>query len=258
MSCNSNYAFYAGGLNDSSAVQTTVYAWNTSMTRSTATALTGGRYRLAHAEIGSYSIFAGGYGSSDVLATAYAYDTSKTKSTVTSLGTARESLGGAHVGNYAIFGGGWISGGSTTNVVDVYNSSLSKITSGYSNLFTGGQTRGVSTSKYAVFISWNGKYITYYDSSLTRHDHIGLEIDQQDYGYTVLDDFVIIGGTYQSTNTGLVWYFDESFTRSSAPNLSTNRWGLFAGTIGDYALFAGGRDNTSSFYNNIDIYKFSE
>ena len=257
MSCNSSYAFFGGGTNSSGTAQTTVYAWDTSMTRSTATALTGARWLLGHAEIGSYAIFAGGYGS-DVIATAYAYNTSKTKSTVTSLGTAREHLGGAHVGSYAIFGGGWLSGGSNTDTVDVYNSSLSKITSGYSNLAQGGQTRGVSTSKYAVFICFNGNYISYYNSSLTRQSLSNLGISQSNWGYTVLDDFIIIGGSESSASSSLVWCFDESFTKSSAPSLSTGRQQLFAGTIGNYALFAGGKPTSSTFSTAIDIYKIQE
>ena len=55
-----NYALFAGG-KSSSGITSTVNAYNSSLVRSTPTALSQARGNLAGASVGDYALFAGGY-----------------------------------------------------------------------------------------------------------------------------------------------------------------------------------------------------
>ena len=91
----------------------------TDITRSTPTALSTARDRLAGASVGNYALFAGGkIDSSRYSATVDAYDSSLTRSTPTVLSDSRSSLAGASVGNYALFAGGY--GSTYVATVDAY------------------------------------------------------------------------------------------------------------------------------------------
>ena len=48
--------------------------------------------------------------------------------------------------------------------------------------------------------------------------------------------------------------FDESFTASAGPSLSSARWGESSGTVGEYALFAGGDDGDNA-QDTVDVFR---
>ena len=105
-----NYALFGGGARYDNSVD----AINSSLTKSSASSLSVGRYWAngvnGAASIGSYALFAGGYhwynsddrGNRSEVAT---YNTSLTKGTATALSVAVQGISGATVGNYAIFSG---------------------------------------------------------------------------------------------------------------------------------------------------------
>ena len=86
----------------------TVDAYDTSLTRTTATELSVARGNLAATSIGNFALFGGGYDSSDnsCYSTVDAYDTSLTRTTATELSVARGNLAATSIGNFALFGGG--------------------------------------------------------------------------------------------------------------------------------------------------------
>ena len=91
---------FGGG--EASSRLSTVDAYNTSLTRSTPTALSVARSYLAATTVGNYALFGGGI----VSETVDAYDTSLTRSIPTVLSQWRRFLAATTVGNYALFGGG--------------------------------------------------------------------------------------------------------------------------------------------------------
>ena len=105
---------FGGGITRSSN-SNVVDAYDTSLTRSTPTALSQARSYLAATTVGDYALFGGGTGYSAVVD---AYDTSLTRTNPTKLSQARRDFAATTVGNYALFGGGYV--GSQSNVVDAY------------------------------------------------------------------------------------------------------------------------------------------
>ena len=99
-----NYALFGGGYY--SGYQSTVDAYDTSLTRTTPTALSAARIYLAATTVGNYALFGGGYNGTNHLSTVDAYDTSLTRTIPTALSVARDNLSATTVGNYALFGGG--------------------------------------------------------------------------------------------------------------------------------------------------------
>jgi hypothetical protein len=109
-----NYALFGGGTGPSS----TVDAYNTSLTRTTPTALSVARDDIATTTVGNYALFGGGGGPSNIVD---AYDTSLVR-TMTALSVARDRLAATTVGDYALFGGGGGPSSASTSAVDAYKS----------------------------------------------------------------------------------------------------------------------------------------
>ena len=116
---------------------------------------------------------------------------------ISPLSTASAALAATTVGDYALFGGG-----TNSNVVDAYNSSLVKTTPTAMTYSLGAALSATSVNGYALF-QGNG-YLEIYDSNLTH-------------------------------------------SATSWPSNGTNYSG--AASIGNYAIFAGGK-----ITNMVDIY----
>ena len=109
-----------GGGAGGSVYSSVVDAYNTSLTRSTPTALSGARGNLAATTVGNYALFGGGY-TGENKSTVDAYNTSLTRSTPTALSGGRRGLAATTVGDYALFGGGLGPIGSiASSTVDAY------------------------------------------------------------------------------------------------------------------------------------------
>ena len=99
-----------------------VDAYDTSLTRTTASSLSVARGNLAATSIGNFALFGGGGGggySNSYYSTVDAYDTSLTRTTASSLSTIRGNLAATNIGNYALFGGGE-NYSAYLSIVDVY------------------------------------------------------------------------------------------------------------------------------------------
>lgn len=261
-----DYALFGGG--DSLAV---VDAYDTSLTRTTPTELSQARNSLAATAVGDYALFGGGFsnivGYSPVVD---AYDTTLTRTTPTDqLSTGRYHLaattvapvgGSSPQSGYALFGGGYGS-----NVVDAYDINLTRTTPtdplGGSNL---GQLAATTVGEYAMFGGGVGAYngaVYAYDTNLTRltADPLG----QMSYeiaattvapagGSAPQSGYALFGG---GMTTRTVYAYDASLTKSTINDqLSVYRRSPAATTIGNYALFGGGYNGSSSYYNSVDAY----
>ena len=129
-----NYALFGGGssatnTNEHVTYYSTVDAYNTSLTRTTATDLSEKKFYLSATTVGNYALFGGGcIGTYSSTSTVDAYDSFLTRTTATSLNGVRDELGATTVGNYALFGGGLYRGHYDVRTVEVYDSSLTRTT----------------------------------------------------------------------------------------------------------------------------------
>ena len=139
--------------------------------------------------------------------------------TATELSVARHSMGATTVGNYALFGGGYHSEAIAT--VDAY------------------------------------------DSSLTRTTPTVLSAARSSLAATTVGNYAIFGGGGTAKNAGSyntlhvrADAYDSSLTWIFPPELTAARFKLAATTVGNYALFAGGEDNSNT-HVRVDAYDSS-
>ena len=209
-----NYALFGGGHNGSKGVSV-VDAYDSSLVRTLPTELSKLRYYLSATSVGDYALFGGGNSASSVVD---AYNKSLTRSTPTALSTGRSSPAATTVGNYALFGGGFTNGTTTSsscvasNVVDVYNASLTRTTATTLSVARGWAS-ATTVGTYALFGG---------------------------------------GGSAYRTNVATVDAYDASLTRTIPTALNTRKECLAATTIGNYALFGGGRYFFSTDNNSVD------
>ena len=255
----SGYALFGGGESGSSVYYSVVDAYNTSLTRTTPTALSQARRLLAATTVGNYALFGGG----EIASSPYysdivdAYDTSLTRTTPTGLSQARKNLAATTVGNYALFGGGY--GSARSAIVDAYDTSLTRTTP--TELSEARYRLAAATvGDYALFgggySSFYSAVVDAYDTSLTRTTPTELSEEKsqlaattvspaggQQSGYALFGGGYFVGDGGRVIRRGKVDAYNTSLVKSIAPDLSQAREDLAATTVGNYALFGGGHWN---------------
>ena len=139
------------------------------------------------------------------------------------LSAARAQLAATTIGDYAIFGGGCIASDERSDVVDTFNTFLSRGT--IDSLLSGG-----------AFLL----------TAITLGDHA-----------------LFAGGEkYNTYGSDIITVYDKACTRTQGPSLSVPRSSLKSAMAGNYALFAGGNkdrygDGTSYERTaTVDAYTF--
>ena len=262
-----NYALFAGGYGTalfSSKYYGTADAYNGSLVRSTPAVLSAARSDLAGASVGDYVVFAGGKDKDGALGVADAYNSSLTHTTLAALSVARYYLAGASAGGYALFAGGYSvyenKYPAYYAVADAYDGSLTRTTptalsAARENL------AGATVGGYALFAggyeyhssSW-GTSLSYstavdaYDGSLVHSTPAALSLGRRELaGATVSGYALFAGGRYEDASeadaySAVVDAYNGSLVRSTPAVLSTARSDLAGASVGDYIVFAGGRD----------------
>ena len=190
---------------------------------------------------------------------------------IANLTKARAYIGCCSVGNYAVFAGGCIDANyDGENIVEAYDASLTRfIPTPLSNNLSG--ITGCSVGNYAVFAggyrssAW--KFVNAYDVSLTRSIPAELTSPRSYPGGGSVGNYAVFAGglrnPYNSSSGSqtTVDAYNVSLTRSTATGLSMSRCQLGGGSVGNYAVFAGGSNGIfdSSFgvhviYNTVDAY----
>ena len=197
-----------------------------------ATPLSVARYSLAATHVGNYALFGGGYGNG-ICSVVDTYNKSLTRTTATSLSVARHSIATTHVGNYALFGGG--------NPI----------------IGTGGGGINPGTIK-----------VDAYNTSLT-HTTTSLGISRYDLAATHVGNYALFGGgvSYDANSIPTYWHYstldayDIALTRTAPTELSSAGRSIAATNVGNYALFAGGYNNSynvdAPYISNVDVYDTS-
>lgn len=265
MAGNSGRVIIAGGYSESGQ-STTATRYNTSLTKSTLTALSRARCNLsATVAADTCIIFAGGdnngspktyYNTVDV------YVNGDSKNTLTTLSVANSRMAAEHVGGNAIFTGGAANSG--TNIVDYYNSSLSKSTlpalseTKYSHAATYTKDR-----TYALFAGGagtvNSATVDAFNASLTRVSADPLSVARFFLAATHIGGYAVFGGGISSgVRYTLVESYDNSLTRSLCADLTVARNNFAAASAGNYGLFVGGYATNIGYTNTIDVYKYNK
>ena len=236
-----NYALFGGGRNSTSLMgtQSTVDAYDVSLTRSAPTPLSQPRSYIAATTVGNYALFGGGEGTSGPVD---AFDISLTRSKPNNLSAGRQYLAAATVGNYALFGGGAYNNDSAA--VDAYDISLTRI----SPTVLSQARRSLAATKAGNYALFAGGYSTYavvdaYDTSLTRTTPTALSQGRPYLAATPIGNYALFGGGGGGGGYGysaVVDAYDASLTRTTPTALSQQRQDLAATTVGNYALFGGG------------------
>lgn len=255
-----NYAIFAGGNNE--YFLSVVDTYTSSLVKGTASAAcaSGGT------SIGSYALFHEGPTSKSKK---YSTKTNVFSSNLTlsqiSVYSSFSDRYAAHNSSYAIFAGGYDSTGSLNGSATAINSSLTG--QNISALSEAKNSCGcLSSNIYACFVggclstysNTASSYIDKYNSSLIKSS-ITHSYACEYPGCTEINEKYIIGGGYKPNNdqlyrgTNIVTKYDSSWVANTIESLSYYPGYIYANTINNYALFAGGSglasDSNSTWYN---------
>lgn len=282
---NSSYLFIGGGWNttadedETTTYRSTMNKYNTSMTKSTATALSSVKARMLTGTTSNntYAIFAGGNApSSGTPLSVNYYNTSATRSTGTALTLKQSQSQGTNAGNYCIFAGGTnseYSNNPAVNMVFAYNNSMSRTTC--TSLSPGREyiaSASAGNGQYAIFYggSYNKREVTTvdcYNSSLTKINIPKATIARTKCGSATLPNgwAVFLGGEDADYNQPtIVEGYDASLTKTRAEQMLYGRTTYYqssnccAKAGNSYLVLAGGgfdvdlnRPNTAEAYQII-------
>lgn len=218
-----------GGGTSSSTTRSTVESFNNSLTNTKATSSIYGAVGPGIARMGENAIFAGG--STHVgTASAYywynallSYNKSLTRTVLTATLSSKRETVGVRANNKIIFGGGYLSATGISTAVDGFDSEFTRTTATVKMAQRVGYS-AATAGKYGIFA---GGY-TYISSSWTYYNNVEA--------------------------------YDDSLTRIiPASLLSTAKGAMASASLGEYAVFFGGRylnyNNTSSAsYKTVEAY----
>lgn len=167
-------------------------------------------------------------------------------------------LAAAAVGDYAMFAGGFNSVDRWSDTVNVYNSSLVKISS-LNLTYKVSELAAATIADYALFGGGsNGdvKTLNAYDSNLMRWYPADLSVARRNLAAAAIaGEYALFGGG--GNGNGAVYStvdaYDSNLVHSTPTALSVSRRQLAAAAVGLHALFGGGYDN-SSVSTAVDAY----
>ena len=264
-----NHALFASGAGNGSSYDNlaTVDAYDTSLVHSTPSTLSSGRKYAAGTSLGELALFGGGvysFGSTNKLNhKTDVYDKSLTLTSVSALGTGRYNLAAATIGTHALFGGGQKTTSTKYNIVDAYDTSLTRTTVSSALSAAREQLSAESTGTHALFAggvpsSDYSAVVDAYDKSLTRITADALSVARFDMASTSVEGYAFFagGGSTQYVSYDAVDVYDESLTHTVQTALSVKRREFAGASVGNSAIFAGGHINASSstVYATVDAY----
>jgi hypothetical protein len=182
----------------------------------------------------------------------------------TSLTVGLTASATATVGSFCLFAGGFVTGGSGyTNVVNAYNTSLTRSTPtalSYSASYIGSG----GTSTHAIFAGGRTGSSSYtstvnaYNTSLTRSTPTALP--EVNYYMAQASNFDRVffagGGQDRNESKNSVISYNTSLTRSTLTNLSNRLWAPSGSKTPDYVLFAAG-GNFDTFSTNPTVQSYN-
>lgn len=170
--------------------------------------------------------------------------------TITPLSFARSGPTGVSLGDYGLLGGGsyYVTEKRTySNVVDVYNKSLTRTTATNLSLPRISGT-AISNGNYALFAGGQAATSTglvsnvdAYNKNLTRTTPSALANGGTNIGSTTIGGYMIIGGRPSNTTyTAQLTTYSSTLARTTNISLSVARAEISGAHVGAYGLLAGG------------------
>ena len=226
--------------------------------------LTNGSRAFASGSTGNYVIAAGGMGSSTRIRyyDVDAFDSSFTKRTLNSLSVGTSSNEGISFNSSVIVAGGYASNGYTSNV-DVYNSTLTHITSVGKLSQARSMPCGGTNSKYAFVAggqsgtNTKSSYVDVYNTELTRSIASTLSVARSSLASATIGDKTIFAGGYAQSSpyySNAIDAYDSSLSKLVISTLPTARDALAGVANKKYAIFAGGELTSSSSTTVLETY----
>lgn len=284
----SNHAVFAGGnfsINTSPEIDT----YDTSLTKGTATALSGyNREGLSGASFAGYAVFGGGGNYSSGYRYAYVdyYDSSLTKSTASDLTYGADEGAAAATSSHVVFGCGRYYDTSDSDnkhtsshrSYTAYDTSMTRTSSTRLYLTFGSGRAWVGAASIGNYIIFaGGAYyekgettvnkadMSYLNASLTSTAGTSLSQARRDVtGVNFNDKYALFaGGAAGTTAYNIIDVYDASLTRTTPITLSVARSRVAATVLDDYAFFAGGSTGSSWEYgqdaatNTVDMFDSS-
>lgn len=251
-------AYFSGGQLRGTA---RVYAYNGALSQSTPSNLSQSRAQAGATNVGNYALFAGGTLSSDY-SVVDAYNSALTRSNPSALSVARNLLVGVSIGDYAIFAGGYEKAHRKyCAVCDAYNSTLTRVTA-----------PELSVARYLPGSTGVGEYgliagggsaesdkvdtVDAYSPTLAHSIAPNLQNTQRYPKCAgIANEYVLIGGG-SADDSRIITAYNAMLSRVNCDNLPGDDHDAAAGaSIGEYALFAGGyQDSSSSYLSRVDVY----
>ena len=228
-----DYAIFAGGDPDGNHTYdalSTVYAFNSSLTRSTADSLPYNQKQSLGANFAGHALIIGGeaYRSSTTINPheIVSYDISLTRTLLESI--YQSYIHGAQASSIFLI--------SDSSGIDAYLDELLTFHE-IESIRLSSIDGGIDIGAYALF--HNGLEVIAIDSSLTQQDLADLTIQRNYSGVAQNGVYALIaGGYYSSTSYNTVEAYDYSLTQTIAPSLTSVGSRLTGGRLGDFAVFS--------------------
>jgi len=268
-------ALFGGGYNNTGSIDTVDIYNVTTGVWSTAT-LSIARYYLAATSVGDVALFGGGASNcqdmycQNSFATVDIYNTTTRLWSTATLSVARYSLAATSAGDVALFGGGY----NNDKTVDIYNVtsrmwstatlsvgrySLVAASLGSIAFFAGGYNGG------SCMDGGNCNIVDIYDAMSGKWSTAVLSVGREKLAATAVGNYVLFGGGADDVlcnsdgNCNTVDLYDASTDTWNTATLSVARSDWPATTLGNLALFAGGRGGCNIYQacSTVDIYNYS-
>ena len=175
---------------------------------------------------------------------------------ITPLSVARSDIRTATLGDTIFFIGGETYAGSYTPVVDVYNEDLTKTTTEMS-IQRGKHACGTISNNVIIgggrtANNGNTAIVESFDSDLVRTILTNFTYARRNLACAFNERYVLFAGGTSGSLHNTVDAYNEQLTRVNANTISQQRSHLSGGTVGVYAMIAGGiyKSNSNS-YNSI-------
>ena len=260
-------SFFAGGSKGSSDKTNSVTVVNTSLSSSqVSTRMASSLDDLAATTVGNHAIFGGGIpvggGYSSMVV---AYNSSLTREDMTKFAKSIGRRGATTVGNHAIFAGG-IYGAVNLSYgtdIDVYDSSLTKVTTSIALTTGRGFVRGSTVGKYAIFAGGNSfstklDAVDVFDSSLTKIESVSsLSEARTAIGATRTSACALfIGGETADNDSAVIDAYDENLTLFNPQPLPKGRSAHGVASTEDIVFIGGGQNANSGYLSMVEVYKY--
>jgi len=195
---NGKYAIFIGGINGMTAQQSSMYAYDETLARSSPSTNLPSNSSMTGVRVGDYAIFAGPVANSTTGDAYFAYDHNLARTAITASERRISKVAAASAGSTAVFAGGMKRYGGMSELVEGITSSLVRLTPTtlpYPSTYLSATSLGKNAIFGGDFVdSENGRLACSFDASLNRTDICNMSVLHRYCGATNIGDYAIFAG----------------------------------------------------------------